>query len=285
MSNTKSSVPIRRQQATRYSRCPTKSTLPATRTAQKRSLNRSEPALELYHGDCLEIMPTMAGESVDLVLADLPYGTTACAWDSVIPLDRMWREIRRVGKPDCVFVFTAQQPFAWALCASNPRYLRHELIWEKPNGTNPFQAKIMPMKRHENVLVFCRRKPTYNPQMVEGSVYRWNSKRSKGEAGGIDRLLSEPIANPGVRYPSSVLRFKQERGLHPTQKPVALMEWLIRTYSNTGARVLDIAMGSGTTGIAAMNAGRAFTGIEIDDTYFRMSQHRMGQDNQRSAAR
>jgi site-specific DNA-methyltransferase (adenine-specific) len=117
-------------------------------------------------------------------LVDLPYGTTACKWDSIIPLDKLWTQLHRVAKPNAAFVFTAQQPFSWKLCASNPEEFKYELIWEKPNGTNPFQAKRMPMKKHESILVFYRRKPAFNPQMVAGKPYKWNSIRSGGEAGG-----------------------------------------------------------------------------------------------------
>jgi site-specific DNA-methyltransferase (adenine-specific) len=229
----------------------------------------------LYQGNCLDRLPLINDHSVELVLTDLPYGTTACPWDSVIPLDEMWTELKRVGTPNCIYVFTAQQPFTWALCASNPTDFRYELIWEKPNATSPFQAKHQPMKRHENILVFSQARGTYNPQMVEGKPYKWNSTRSGGEAGGIAQGTATPIDNQGTRYPGSVLRFAQERGLHPTQKPVALMEWLIRTYSNPGARVLDITMGSGTTGVAAMNTGRRFTGMEMDGHYFAIARKRI----------
>lgn len=229
----------------------------------------------LHQSDCMDVLPLLSAGCVDLVLSDLPYGTTRCPWDCPIPLERMWAQLRRVGRRDCVYIFTAQQPLTWALCASNPADLRHELIWEKPNGTNPFQAKVMPMKKHENVLVFCEGRPLYNPQMEEGAPYRWNSRRTKGEAGGIDGMKDRPINNVGVRFPGSVLKFKQERGLHPTQKPVALMEWLIRTYSHPSSRVLDLTMGSGTTGVAALRTGRSFIGIERDLDYFRVSKARM----------
>lgn len=225
--------------------------------------------VQLFNDDCFNVLPGIEAGSVSLVLTDLPYGTTACKWDSVLPLDDLWHQLHRVAKPNAVFVFTAQQPFAWVLCASNPAELRYELIWEKPNGTNPFQAKRMPMKKHENVLVFSRGgASTYNPQMTAGKPYKWNSRRSGGEAGGIIQSKETPIDNKGTRYPGSVLRFPQERGLHPTQKPVALMEWLIRTYSNPGDIVLDVTMGSGTTGVAAVNAGREFLGVELEQRYY-----------------
>jgi site-specific DNA-methyltransferase (adenine-specific) len=229
----------------------------------------------LFNGDCLEVLSSLPCDSVDLILTDLPYGTTACAWDSVIPLDKLWAQLYRVAKDNAAFIFTAQQPFTWALCASNPKDFRYELIWEKPNGTNPFQAKMMPMKRHENILVFYRRKPVYHPQMVPGKPYQWNSRRSKGEAGGVAQARETPIDNQGTRYPNSILRFPQERGLHPTQKPVALMEWLIRSYSDEGAVVLDATMGSGTTGVASLKSGRRFLGIERDANYYALARDRI----------
>lgn len=234
-------------------------------------------SVALFRGDCLETLDRLPSSSVDLVLTDLPYGTTACKWDSVIPLENLWCQLHRVGKASTAFIFTAQQPFTWKLCASNPDEFKYELIWEKPNGTNPFQAKYMPMKKHENVLVFYGRSPVYNPQMVEGKPYKWNSCRTGGEAGGVKQQKATPIDNRGTRYPGSVLRFGQERGLHPTQKPVALMEWLIRTYSQEGAVVLDSTMGSGTTGVACVRTNRRFVGIELATEYFDLSKSRIEQ--------
>jgi site-specific DNA-methyltransferase (adenine-specific) len=220
-------------------------------------------------------MRKIADGSVDLVAADLPYGTTKCPWDFIIDPVALWAELYRVAKSSCAFIFTAQQPFSSCLVASNPDAFRYELIWEKPNGTNPFQARQMPMKRHENVLIFYRRQPTYNPQMGQGKPYTWNSRRTGGEAGGIRQAHETPIDNKGTRYPTSVLRFAQERGLHPTQKPVPLFEWLIKTYSNRGDVVFDCTMGSGTTGVAAVRAGRNFIGIERDERYFRIATDRI----------
>ena len=231
----------------------------------------------LWRGDCLDALSKLDPGQVDLVVADLPYGTTACAWDSIIPLDKLWAGLDRVCKPGAVMVFTAQQPFTWKLCASNPEALRYELVWAKPNGTNPFQARSMPMKKHENILVFCKKGAhTYNPQMVAGEPYKWNSSRSKGEAGGVKQSRATPIDNQGTRFPGSVLEFKQERGLHPTQKPVDLMAWLVRAYSNAGDVVLDPTMGSGTTGVAALRERRAFIGVEKDSSHFATAKRRIG---------
>jgi site-specific DNA-methyltransferase (adenine-specific) len=231
---------------------------------------------ELIKGDCLKNLKSIPDNKIDLLVVDLPYGTTACKWDFIIPMDKLWTELNRVCKVNAAMIFTAQQPFTWKLCASNPDNFRYELIWEKPNGTNPFQAKTMPMKKHENILVFYREQPVYNPQMVEGEPYKWNSVRTGGEAGGMSaKNINDPIDNKGTRYPSSVLRMKQERGLHPTQKPVELMEYLIRTYSNEGDTVLDCTMGSGTTGVAAVKSGRNFVGIELDNGYFKNASSRI----------
>lgn len=234
-----------------------------------------EGRARLFRGSALEAMARIPDSSIDLVLTDLPYGTTACAWDFVIPPDDMWKGLKRVAKANAAFVFTAVQPFTWALCASNPKDFRYALVWEKPNGTNPYQARFMPMKRHEDVLVFYARQPTYNPQMTEGRPYAWNSRRSGGEAGGVRQIRDTPIDNQGTRYPTSILRFPQERGLHPTQKPVPLMEWLIRSYSNPGDAVLDITMGSGTTGVAALRCGRRFVGAEILPDYYDTARRRI----------
>jgi DNA modification methylase len=244
--------------------------------SRKKGYSASGEGFEVWRDDCLEAMKRIAPESVGLVLADLPYGTTACPWDSVIDLPSLWASFRRVCRPGAAMVLTAQQPFTWRLAASNPMSLRHELIWEKPNGTNPFQARLMPMKKHENILVFCDATPVYNPQMEPGKPYKWNSRRTGGQAGGIGQREETPIDNKGTRFPGSVLRFGQERGLHPTQKPVGLMEWLVRTYSNEGDLVLDPTMGSGTSGVAALLAGRRFVGIESDQKHFSTALNRLG---------
>lgn len=229
----------------------------------------------LIYGDAMKVLKELPDNSVDLVTVDLPYGTTACKWDSILPLDEMWEELRRICKIDAAMIFTAQQPFTWRLCSSNPDEFRYELIWIKPNATSPYLAKVAPMKRHENILVFYRKKSVYNPQMRSGKPYKWDSKRSGGEAGGIIQKKATPIDNKGTRYPTSVLFMKQERGLHPTQKPEKLMEWLVKTYSNEGQVVLDFTMGSGTTGVACSKNKRKFIGIELEQKYFNIALARM----------
>lgn len=229
----------------------------------------------LFNEDALKVLHKLPDKSVDLVLVDLPYGTTSCKWDSIIPLDKMWKELNRICKVNSAMVFTAQQPFTWKLCASNPEDFKYELIWSKPNATNPFRAKYAPMKKHENILIFYKKQPVYNPQMETGKPYKWNSRRSGGEAANILQKKDTPINNTGTRYPSSILPIKQERGLHPTQKPVELMEWLIKTYSNEGQTVIDFTMGSGTTGVAALKNNRKFIGVEMDEKYFDTAVSRM----------
>ena len=232
--------------------------------------------VNLLLGDCLELLPTIADNSVDLLLVDLPYGTTACKWDSIIPLDKLWEQYNRICKESAAMVFTAAQPFTTILAASNIQNLKYEWIWEKPQGTNPMNAKVMPLKSHENILVFYKKKPIYNPQMWYSTPYSgFKSDTAKiGEVYG--QAQSKHRDNPeGSRYPKTVLKFKQEKGLHPTQKPVELMEYLIKTYTNPGNTVLDNTMGSGSTGVAAVQCGRKFIGIEMDSEYYKLAKQRI----------
>jgi site-specific DNA-methyltransferase (adenine-specific) len=232
--------------------------------------------IELYNGDCLSEMDSIGDGSVDMILTDLPYGTTACKWDTIIPLDKLWKHYNRILKEDGAVVLTCQQPFTTTLAHSNIQNLRYEWIWEKPQGTNPLNAKVMPLKSHENILVFYRKKPTYNPQIWISTPYSGfkNHDKKIGEVYGS--LGSEHRDNPtGERYPKTVLKFKQEKGLHPTQKPVELMEYMIKTYTNEGETVLDSTMGSGTTGVACVRTNRNFIGIELDTDYFNIAKDRI----------
>ena len=232
--------------------------------------------VDLHLGDCLDILPTLPDDSIDMVMVDLPYGTTACKWDSIIPLDFLWEQYNRICKKNAAMLFTSAQPFTTTLASSNINNFRYEWIWEKPQGTNPMNAKVMPLKSHENILVFYRSKPTYNPQMWYSTPYSgFSSDTSKiGEVYGNQQ--SKHRDNPeGSRYPKTVLKFKQEKGLHPTQKPVGLMEYLIKTYTNEGDTVLDNTMGSGTTGVACVNCNRSFIGIEMDKKYYQISKERV----------
>jgi site-specific DNA-methyltransferase (adenine-specific) len=234
--------------------------------------------MKLLLGDCLEVMKDIEEGSVDMVLCDLPYGTTACKWDFVIDPVELWKHYYRICKQNAAMVFTASQPFTTTLISSNLKDFRYGLVWEKPQGTNPFQAKIAPMKCHEDILVFYQRRPTYNPQMTQGKPYGGFASQTAKIGEVYNSAQSKHRDNPeGTRYPRSVLRFAQERGgLHPTQKPVPLMEYLILTYTNPGETVLDNCMGSGTTGVACQNTGRNFIGIEKDEQYFETAKNRLG---------
>jgi DNA modification methylase len=227
--------------------------------------------INLMQGDCLELMKGIPDGSIDLILCDLPYGTTQNKWDSIIPLDDLWAEYKRIS---CgAIVLTAQTPFDKLLGASNLAMLRHEWIWQKPRATGHLNAKKSPMKAHENILVFSKKPPTYNPQMTPGEKYHVGGGASKKDNSGA---FSAKRDNDGaMRYPRSVMTFNTQAGLHPTQKPVALMEYLIRTYTNEGETVLDNCMGSGTTGVACVNTCRNFIGIEQDSGYFEIASKRI----------
>ena len=230
--------------------------------------------IQLYQGDCLEVMRTLPDGCVDMVLCDLPYGTTQNKWDSVIPFEPLWREYRRIVKESGAIVLTASQPFTTDLINSNRSEFRYEWIWDKTKGGNFLLAKKQPLKSHENVCVFYRRQPTYIPRMVtRGAV------RKKGGGKASDNFGVVPtVAYNNEYYPTSIIEASTGNRVdqhHPTQKPVGLMEYMIRTYTNEGDVVLDNTMGSGTTGVACMNAGRKFIGIERDEGYFKIAQDRI----------
>ena len=234
--------------------------------------------MKIMQGDCLERMKEIPDSSVDMVLTDPPYGTTACKWDSIIPLEPMWEQLKRVIKPNGAIVMTASQPFTTTLIASNMKMFRYDLIWEKTSATGFLNAKKMPMRCHEEVLVFYSKLPTYNPIKTKGhgrkTALRRNAKM--GAVYGKHEIGTE--YNSTERYPRSVLQFKKDKqvsSLHPTQKPVALMEYLIKTYTNEGETVLDFTMGSGTTGVACANMNRDFIGIEMDLDYFNIALERI----------
>lgn len=232
-----------------------------------------------YHGDCLEVMPGVPAASVDMVLADLPYGTTACKWDAVIPFDRLWAEYARLVRGNGAIVLTASQPFTTALIDSNISKFRHSWVWDKCFPGNIMQAKRQPLKTVEDVLVFSLgdKGPDYFPQMTKRDTpIKAGGLNSKGAIPNMSGDVARAAVKAKVydeKYPNSILRFnvREGRGLHPTQKPVALFEYLIRTYTVPGAVVLDNCAGSGTTAIAAINSGRQFICIERDDTYYRQA--------------
>ena len=234
---------------------------------------------KIVNTDCLIEMPTMPGQSVDTIISDLPYGTTYAPWDSVLPLETLWTEWKRLLKPGGAIVLTASQPFTSALVMSNPRWFRCEWIWDKVNAANFANANKQPLKSHESVLVFGERQTTYNPQKVAGAK---NHVQGKSAARNISelRLISERVADDlsGMKYPKSIQTFpkhSRQCKLHPTQKPTELMRYLIRTYTNPGDVVLDPCCGSGTTCLAAMLEGRKSIGIEKEQKYAEIAINRI----------
>jgi len=240
-------------------------------------------SVQLMQGDCLDKMRGIPAGSVDMVLTDPPYGTTDCKWDSVIPLGPMWDQLKRITKPDGAIVMTASQPFTSALVMSNPKLFKYDWCWRKNRCTGFLNAKRQPLRNKEDILVFYQKQPTYNPQYSAGKPYKATEKRKTNRVSD-PTVYGEFVHGPdfrndndGRRHPKQVLEFEAVASgtVHPTQKPVALMEYLIRTYTNEGETVLDFAMGSGTTGVAAMNTGRRFIGIELDPEYFAIAEERI----------
>ena len=244
--------------------------------------------MQLMLGDCLERMAEIADGSVDLVLTDPPYGTTACKWDAVIPFEPMWAQVRRVLKPNGAAVFTASQPFSSALVMSNPSEFRHEWVWEKTAATGFLNAKKAPLRAHENILVFSKSAVFYSPQKTKATtIKRVNpSYANHGDVYGKSVSVRQPYCST-ERYPRSVVKFAKDnrmKAFHPTQKPLALMEYLVLSYTAPEQTVLDFTMGSGTTGVACVNTVRNFIGIERDQTYFDIACSRIRAAQQPPAA-
>lgn len=228
---------------------------------------------EMWLGDCLELMADIPDGSIDMILCDLPYGTTRNKWDAIIPFEPLWAHYWRVAKPNAAIVLTAQCPFDKVLGASQIEHLRYEWLWEKPRATGHLNVKKQPLKAHENVLVFYRDQPAYFPQMVPGKTYKVGGGASKEDNYGA---FSGKRENDGsLRYPRSIQQFSAETGAHPTQKPVALFEYLMRTYTTEGQTVLDNCSGSGTTAVAAHQTNRRYIGIEQDVDYYLASCERV----------
>ena len=235
--------------------------------------------MQLIHGDCLEKMKNIPDKSIDMILCDLPYGTTACKWDVVIPFEPLWEQYKRIIKDNGAIVLFGSQPFTSALVMSNVKWFKYEWIWEKTMASNFALSKKQPFKKHENILVFYRKQPTYNPQMEDGKPYvdNRNTGTRNTSVGSESNLIRRPINNKGSRYPSTVQKFSNgnNKNVHPTQKPVALLEYLIKTYTLEGETVLDNCIGSGSTGVACINTNRNFIGIEKDDKYFKIAKKRI----------
>ncbi len=232
----------------------------------------------LLQGDCLELMKDIPDSSVDLICCDLPYGTTRCKWDTHLDLGELWRHYKRIIKSNGAIILFAQTPFDKVLGVSNLEMLKYEIIWEKTSATGHLNAKRMPMKAHENILVFYDKIPTYNPQKTQGHVRKTAHKRITLNSECYNNNTKATNYDSTERYPRSVQVFpsdKQKSKLHPTQKPLALLEFLIKTYTVEGDTVLDNCMGSGTTGVACKNLSREFIGIELDDEYFQIAKERI----------
>ena len=234
---------------------------------------------KIYNEDCLEGMKRIPDKSVDMILCDLPYGTTVCKWDTIIPFEPLWEQYERVIKDGGAIILTASQPFTTKLISSNFDWFKYELIWNKVLPTGFAIAKIQPMKQHENVLVFGKGKVTYNPQMTPRERPRTYNRTHKNYEGSENLQKHDGKARTLTHYyPRSLLEFSNANNkskVHPTQKPVPLFEYLIRTYTNENETILDNCMGSGTTAIACLNTNRNYIGFELDETYFDLANERI----------
>jgi site-specific DNA-methyltransferase (adenine-specific) len=230
---------------------------------------------QIFNEDCLEGMKRIPTKSIDMILCDLPYGTTRNKWDSIIELDKLWVQYERIIKDNGAIVLTAQTPFDKILGVSNLKMLKYEWIWEKEQGTGHLNAKKMPLKNHENILVFYKNLPTYNPEMTGNEVRKVNRSGNCSKTTNYGAFIELRTSEYVGRYPKSIQKFGKDKGLHPTQKPVALFEYLIKTYTNEGETVLDNCIGSGTTAIACINTNRFFIGFEKYETYFNIAKERI----------
>ena len=224
----------------------------------------------IYNEDCLEGMKDIPDKSIDMILCDLPYGTTSCKWDTIIPFEPLWEQYERIIKDNGAIVLTASQPFTTKLIDSNIDLFRNCWVWNKKISGNPLLAKHQPLKVHEDICVFSKKRHNYYPQMRKGKMRKKGGGRSKL----FDMEMSAKYSDE--YYPISIIEFSNaKRGVHPTQKPVALFEYLIKTYTNEGETVLDNCMGSGTTAIACINTNRNYIGFELDEEYYKASLERI----------
>lgn len=237
--------------------------------------------IDLRYGDCLDVMQEIPNNSIDCIICDLPYGTTACSWDIVIPLDKLWMEYKRITKPNAAIILFGQEPFSSLLRVSNLSDYRYDIYWEKERLTNINQVKRRVGKTVETISVFYKKQCTYNPQMIKYTGKPRSNKVKNGKLGKLSDCNEKPVfeyRDNGLRYPTQVWRFKRDcltSNLHPTQKPLALIEELVKTYSNESDTVLDNCMGSGTTGVACKNLNRNFYGIEKEKKYFDIAKERI----------
>ena len=243
--------------------------------------------MQLIHWEAIEEMKKIPDGSIDAIITDPPYWTTACKWDTIIPFEPMWEQLKRIIKPNWAIVLFSWQPFTSSLVMSNPNDFRYELIWEKTQATGHLDAKRKPMKAHENICIFYQNRGTYNPQKTfwhkrKVSLARHKENTEKNQAEIYHKADKFTDYDTTERYPRSVLLFpsdKQKSSLHPTQKPVALIEYLVKTYTNEWETVLDFTMWSGTTGVACRNTNRNFIWIELDANYFEIAKNRIANNS------
>lgn len=243
--------------------------------------------IKLYNGDCLELMKDIPDKSIDMVLCDLPYGTTnRNKWDIILPFDMLWKSYERIIKDNGAILLFSDEPFTSELIVSNKKLFKQRITWDKDRGSGFLNAKKMLLKQTEDICLFYKKPPTYNPQMVKAQEDRIRpiSTKSTGSSnyGKVEKVKAGDDYNPELRYPTNLIKFSSMTGdcnnvnrLHPTQKPVEMLEWLIKTYTNEGDLILDNCMGSGSTGIACENTNRRFIGIELDNTYFNIAKERI----------
>lgn len=233
---------------------------------------------ELWQGDCLKLMDNIPDKSVDMILTDLPYGTTQCKWDSIIPFEPLWQQYNRIIKDNGAIVLFGTEPFSSHLRLSNLKNYKYDWIWDKVKGTGFLNAKKQPMCNHELISVFYKKQCIYNPQKTQGHIKKKSYRRKELQTDVYGEMKNDYTYESTERYPRSIQVFStdtQNSSLHPTQKPVALCEYMIKTYTNPGDIVLDSCAGSGTTGVAAKNLGRKFIGIELDEKYFEIAKNRI----------
>lgn len=232
--------------------------------------------MELYNDDCYNVLPKL--KEIDCIIVDLPYGITACSWDMVIDLEEMWKQIKKIIKPNANIIFFCTTKFGYELIKSNPKWFRYDIVWEKPNSVGFLNSNKSPLRCHEMIYVFnnpSKSYSTYNPQKIEGQPFYHKNNKSHAELyGDIKRI---PTENQGTRFPRSIQKFTNSHkgSFHPTQKPTDLLEWLLKSYSNENDVVLDFTMGSGSTGVACKNTNRKFIGIEKDEEIFKVAKQRL----------
>ena len=236
--------------------------------------------IKLYHGDCLEVMDKLIekGVKVDAIITDPPYGTTACKWDTIIPFEPMWERLNKLIKPNGAIVLFGSEPFSSALRMSNIKNYKYDWVWDKIAISNPLNAKRQPLRVVENICVFYKKQPTYNPIMTDGTKWKRGGKTHQTVETLGDTPLFRGNDKTNKKYPKNIIKISnahKTKGQHPTKKPVALMEYLIKTYTNENETVLDFTMGSGSTGVACKNTNRDFIGIELDETYFNIAKERI----------